>query len=129
MAAGATAEADAVANTIQESAHDSASDSDTKAAMDPHKRQAGNGRAGNGQGPPAKQQGGGQAGSGSPGGLDPLASTHKAEMNITVDGKAAGKVVLGLFGNSAPKTVQNVSVLAHTTSLHLTSLKSGSEQV
>jgi biotin carboxyl carrier protein len=40
---------------------------------------------------------------------DPLAITHKAELNITSGGELVGKVVLGLFGNIAPKTVQNVS--------------------
>jgi hypothetical protein len=42
---------------------------------------------------------------------DPLAITHKAEFNVTAGGKLVGKVVVGLFGNIAPKTVQNVSVL------------------
>lgn len=41
---------------------------------------------------------------------DPLAITHKAEFNVTSGGKLVGKVVVGLFGNIAPKTVQNVSV-------------------
>jgi hypothetical protein len=40
---------------------------------------------------------------------DPLAITHKVELNITQGGQLVGKVVLGLFGNTAPKTVQNVS--------------------
>jgi hypothetical protein len=43
---------------------------------------------------------------------DPLAITHKAEMEVTVGGKPAGTVVFGLFGNAVPKTVQNVSALA-----------------
>lgn len=44
------------------------------------------------------------------GSADPLAITHKAEFNVTSGGKLVGKVVVGLFGNIAPKTVQNVSV-------------------
>lgn len=43
------------------------------------------------------------------GSADPLAITHKAEFNVTSGGKLVGKVVVGLFGNIAPKTVQNVS--------------------
>lgn len=43
---------------------------------------------------------------------DPLSVTHKAEFNVTAGGKLIGKVVVGLFGNTAPKTVQNVSVFA-----------------
>jgi hypothetical protein len=45
----------------------------------------------------------------SPAATDPLAITHKAEFNVTTGGKLVGKVVVGLFGNMAPKTVQNVS--------------------
>jgi hypothetical protein len=41
--------------------------------------------------------------------LDPLAVTQKVEFNLTVGGKPAGSVVLGMFGNAAPKTVANVS--------------------
>jgi hypothetical protein len=44
-----------------------------------------------------------------PAALDPLAVTQKVEFNISVGGKPAGSVVLGMFGNAAPKTVQNVS--------------------
>jgi len=43
------------------------------------------------------------------GAMDPLAITHKVEFNVTSGDKLVGKVVLGLFGNTAPKTVQNVS--------------------
>lgn len=50
----------------------------------------------------------GPAAGGAAGG-DPLAITHKAEFNVTSGGKLVGKVVLGLFGNTAPKAVQNVS--------------------
>jgi hypothetical protein len=59
----------------------------------------------------AKAPTAGSSSSAAQGDADPLAVTHKVEMNITVDGKPAGKVVLGLFGNTAPKTVQNVSLL------------------
>lgn len=41
------------------------------------------------------------------GAMDPLAITHKVEFNVTSGDKLVGKVVLGLFGNTAPKTVQN----------------------
>lgn len=45
---------------------------------------------------------------------DPLAITHKAEFNVTTGGVLVGKVVLGLFGNIAPQTVQNVSDMSET---------------
>jgi hypothetical protein len=41
--------------------------------------------------------------------LDPLAVTQKVEFNLTIGGKPAGSVILGMFGNAAPKTVTNVS--------------------
>lgn len=58
----------------------------------------------------AAAAGGGEgAGDGALGAMDPLAITHKVEFNVTTGDKLVGKVVLGLFGNTAPKTVQNVS--------------------
>ncbi|KAF6250332.1 putative peptidyl-prolyl cis-trans isomerase chloroplast precursor [Scenedesmus sp. NREL 46B-D3] len=39
--------------------------------------------------------------------LDPLAVTQKVEFTITIGGKPAGKVTMGMFGNAAPKTVRN----------------------
>ena len=38
--------------------------------------------------------------------------TKKAFLDITIGGKPAGRVVLGLFGNTAPKTVDNFASLA-----------------
>lgn len=41
--------------------------------------------------------------------LDPLSVTQKVELQLSIGGKPAGSVILGMFGNAAPKTVQNVS--------------------
>lgn len=41
---------------------------------------------------------------------DPLAVTQKVELSISVGGKPAGTINIGLFGNAVPKTVANVSM-------------------
>ncbi|WP_218110058.1 peptidylprolyl isomerase [Oligoflexus tunisiensis] len=38
---------------------------------------------------------------------DPKEVTRKCFFDINIDGKPAGKIVIGLFGNTAPKTVDN----------------------
>ena len=38
--------------------------------------------------------------------------TKKVEFDIEIGGVKAGKIVLGLFGNTAPKTVTNFVALA-----------------
>jgi hypothetical protein len=60
----------------------------------------------------SKASGGSAKVASTPAALDPLAVTQKVEFNISIGGKPAGSVVLGMFGNAAPKTVQNVSVAA-----------------
>lgn len=38
-----------------------------------------------------------------------LLPATQVEFNVTTGGQLVGKIVVGLFGNTAPKTVQNVS--------------------
>ncbi|WIA23099.1 hypothetical protein OEZ86_010004 [Tetradesmus obliquus] len=75
------------------------------------KQQQGSGKAAT---PPASSGSSKKAGdssakvaSAAPVALDPLAVTQKVEFNISIGGKPAGSVILGMFGNAAPKTVQN----------------------
>lgn len=51
--------------------------------------------------------------------LDPLAVTQKVELSISVGGKPAGTVTLGMFGNAVPKTVANVSGRANVAMVDL----------
>ena len=43
---------------------------------------------------------------------DDATVTKKVEFDIEIGGSKAGKIVLGLFGNTAPKTVTNFVALA-----------------
>lgn len=38
---------------------------------------------------------------------DPKAITRRCIFDINIDGKSAGKIVIGMFGHTAPKTVEN----------------------
>jgi cytoskeletal protein RodZ len=66
-------------------------------------------KAGNNKGSNKNKSSGSVKAASTPVALDPLAVTQKVELNLTVGGKPAGSVVLGMFGNAAPKTVANVS--------------------
>ena len=41
--------------------------------------------------------------------------TDKVYFDITIGGEAAGRIVIGLFGGSVPKTVKNFKTLAEGT--------------
>ena len=41
--------------------------------------------------------------------------TKKVYMDITIDGKDAGRIIYGLFGDTAPRTVNNFAALAGRT--------------
>lgn len=43
---------------------------------------------------------------------DDATVTRKVEFSIEIGGVSAGKIVLGVFGNAAPKTVTNFVALA-----------------
>ncbi|XP_033119588.1 peptidyl-prolyl cis-trans isomerase B-like isoform X2 [Anneissia japonica] len=45
-------------------------------------------------------------------GVQPATVTRKVFLDITIDGKLEGRIIIGVFGNIAPKTVANFVALA-----------------
>lgn len=51
---------------------------------------------------------------------DDATVTKKVEFDVEIGGYKAGKIILGLFGNTAPKTVTNfVALASHEASIQV----------
>lgn len=55
--------------------------------------------------------------------------TKEVFMDINIGGRPAGKIVLGVFGNTAPKTVANFVALADQEVRHLNEVNTYSKYI